>query len=143
MTKQRRRMPTQTDKETFEARVRQRTEATRMMNGLLLFWRMCGNKQCLRQKACAGDADACASHHWRIMPEPEKTWIRTGLLARGRGLSAAEAAKAADAEVKRCEELDAKLDAMGWGKAKMHDGPLPSPLVGEGARVEAKPSEGG
>jgi len=61
---------------------------------LLLFWRACGHKRCLRARACALESNDCFRRFWPLVPELLKISIRAGMEASVAGLSKPEIAAA-------------------------------------------------
>jgi len=61
---------------------------------LLLFWRACGHKRCLRARACALESNDCFRRLWPLVPEQLKISIRAGMEASAAGHSKPEIAAA-------------------------------------------------
>lgn len=63
----------------------------RKMCTMLQFWRVCGDPQCRRQRACEKDMHACFARHWPMMPEETKVWLRAASVALDQGNSPEQA----------------------------------------------------
>jgi hypothetical protein len=94
-----------------EENLRAHDARKRMMCNTFRLWEVCDAPACRRAHSCVGDMHACFERQWAAIPEEEKAWLRAGIKARAAGLSSAEAARAADAEVARHNELMASLNA--------------------------------
>lgn len=125
--------PERFEREFGERRRRER-EAVRALNGLLRFWKVC-DAACRRAGVCAGDPQACFGRFWPHVPEELKIFLRAGIQARLKKMSAAEAVRAADAEVERWRALTAPAPAQpaqpgGSGlPAPPPDSPAPQPRL--------------
>jgi hypothetical protein len=62
----------------------------------LQYWRDCEAPACRRAHACAGDPTACFLGRWMRFSEAAKIWVGAGISALEQGLSARNAAGAAD-----------------------------------------------
>jgi hypothetical protein len=62
----------------------------------LQHWRDCGVPQCRRAHTCKGDSSACFFSRWPGYSALARVWIEAGLYALEEGLTAREAAQAAD-----------------------------------------------
>jgi hypothetical protein len=73
------------------------------------FWRICGNKRCLRVRTCGGEPVGCFSRHWLALPEPRRVWFRALIKMLCHGLSGLAALRAAEEEIARRERVAADL----------------------------------
>jgi hypothetical protein len=62
----------------------------------LQYWRDCEAPACRRAHACAGDPTACFVGRWMGLSAAARVWVGAGITALGYGLSARNAAGAAD-----------------------------------------------
>ncbi|MBI2715595.1 MAG: hypothetical protein HYX37_14265 [Rhizobiales bacterium] len=62
----------------------------------LQYWRDCQAPACRRAHACAGDPTACFLGRWLRLSDAAKVWVGAGISALDTGLSARNAAGAAD-----------------------------------------------
>ena len=79
-------------REALEQCQRERLMARRRFATLMELWRACGNKPCLRARACAGPGDApCAIAFMRSMPEEVRATLQRAITLRlaGAGTEAA------------------------------------------------------
>ena len=71
--------------ETMRADAAAREGARRELCTVLLFWKFCGDRQCLRARGCAGNVEGCFARFWPHVPEPLKFTIRSFIKASGPG----------------------------------------------------------
>lgn len=62
----------------------------------LQYWRDCAAPACRRKHACAGDPTDCFIRRWIPLSDIGRLWVRAGISALERGLTARNAAGAAD-----------------------------------------------
>jgi hypothetical protein len=80
----------------------------RQCNDVFLFFRVCDNAACRRNRSCSGEPAGCFERHWSRFSEAQKVWLRAGLEARQQGQSVAEANATAEAEVLRWHNEQAR-----------------------------------
>jgi len=85
----------------FRAHLEERVRARRAVCSLLLFWRACGHKRCLRARACALESNECFRRFWPLVPEQTKISLRAGMEASAAGLSKPEIAAAIARAIER------------------------------------------
>ena len=85
--------------------------ADRWTHDFFGFWMICKEKACRRAQGCVGETRPCFERHWPLVPEKHKQWFRAFIKASQGGTPWQEAARAADAEVKRIAALDAELES--------------------------------
>jgi hypothetical protein len=71
----------------------------------LQYWRDCETPTCRRAHACAGDPTACFLGRYMRLSQAAKVWVIAGITALGYGLSARNAAGAADLALLRHVKL--------------------------------------
>jgi hypothetical protein len=84
-------------------------EDLRALCRALQFWRVCGKPSCRRASDCMGDALACFRWFWWRMPEEARVWVRAAIRTSAGGLGRKAAAKAADVEVVRWQDLQTRF----------------------------------
>jgi hypothetical protein len=89
--------------ETLRANDALRDAARRRLGTALLFWKVCGDKQCLRARACTGD---CFMRLWPHVPEELKFTIHSFIRAKVPGRSRQQI------------EADMERDRERWQKAE-------------------------
>jgi hypothetical protein len=62
----------------------------------LQYWRDCPSPLCRRARGCAGDPTDCFIRHWLHLSDVGRVWVRAGISALENGLTARNAAGAAD-----------------------------------------------
>ena len=62
----------------------------------LQYWRDCAVPACRRMHACAGDPTDCFVRRWLPLSDVGRVWVRAGTFALDEGLTARNAAGAAD-----------------------------------------------
>ena len=87
--------------EAFRACQQEQTESRRHLCSFFWFWKACGSKQCLRARACAGDADVCFSRFWPLVPQELKIGIHALIKATQARLSKSETKAAIVREITR------------------------------------------
>ncbi len=89
---------TKINPDAYRAQIEEKEDqAMRPLCSLLLFWKYCGNKKCVRARACAGDRKDCFNRLWPRVPEQVKIMVRTASKSAKARLSPAET----KAEIKR------------------------------------------
>jgi hypothetical protein len=78
------------DPDYYRARLEAQVRARRAVCSLLLFWRACGHKRCLRARACALESNDCFGRFWPLVPEQTKISLRAGMEASAAGHSKPE-----------------------------------------------------
>jgi hypothetical protein len=76
-----------------------RDSASRKFIASYKCWKICGDRNCLRARACTGDAQACFLFFWKFLPEQDRTWLLTAIRSERGGMSREEAMRAADAAI--------------------------------------------
>lgn len=112
--------------ETMRANDAAREFARRKLCSVLLFWKVCGDKQCLRAKACAGNADACFTQLWPQVPENLKFTIRSFIKASGPGRTRQQIEADMARDRQRWRETQASLTRVDAARAQAApNAPLP------------------
>jgi hypothetical protein len=82
------------DPDYFRPQREAQLRGRRALCSLLSFWRACGDKECLRARACARASNDCFAQLWPLVPEQLKVSIRAGIEAKTAGLPPPEIAAA-------------------------------------------------
>jgi hypothetical protein len=82
-----------------------REESRRSLCTFFEFWKFCGDKGCMRARACVGDFEGCFDRFWDFVPGDVKVQLRAGLEARAAGKSYAEMCRAIDHAAARWYDL--------------------------------------
>jgi hypothetical protein len=91
----------------------------------LRFWQVCGRKDCRRAKGCRGDAKACFSRTWPLLPEMVKAAVRAAALAARDNLSKADTALAVSRAMQECDETPPSAS----GAAVAQPAPQQQPII--------------
>jgi hypothetical protein len=98
------------DPDYYRAHLEEQVRARRALCSLLLFWRSCGHKRCLRARACARETNDCFHRFMPLVPAQTRISLRAGMEASAAGLSKSEIAAAIARAVARWRATQAPPD---------------------------------
>jgi hypothetical protein len=90
--------------DAFRAGQEKAAAAQRKLCSYLMFWKFCGHKKCLRERACAVDGKDCFDRFWPLLPEEIKISVRTEIKAAKARLSSVETMAAIERDLARWRE---------------------------------------